>query len=195
MKNNPNNFARWYDSRPKISQASRLLFILPDEIQSIISEATLLIADKEFQQEEKEQQIRSLGREKIMGLHLSKNKRREYDQNPHLHKAMNYLYILSENNREFMAEHILKMVQYIQYHLETCKLAQRTPDLKEVAEIVNTYVKLGDESVKLFLKQLRHEFYDKLRDGKQSTVPDPIVVVLDRISEQDDWGMKMTKLD
>jgi hypothetical protein len=191
----PNNFVRWYDSRPKISQAARLLFIFPDEIKSIISEAILLIADKEFRQEEKERQVRSLGREKILGLHQSKNRRREYDQNPHLHQAMNYLYILSEDNREFMAEHILKMVQYIQCHLETCQLAQRTPDLKEVAEIVHIYIKSGDESVKLFLKQLRHQFYDKLRDGKQSTVPDPIVVVLDKISKQDDSGMKITKLD
>lgn len=191
----PNNFVRWYDSRPKISQAARLLFILPDEIKSVISKAILVIADKEFREEEREQQIRSLGREKIMGLHQSKNRRREYDQNSHLHQAMNYLYILSEDNREFMAEHILKMVQYIQYHLETCQLAQRTSDLKDVAEIVAIYVKSGDEGVKPFLKKLRYEFYEKLLDGKQSVVPDPIMIVLDKISKQDDSGMKISKQD
>jgi hypothetical protein len=193
--NNPHNFVRWYDSRPQLSKAARLLFVLPDEIQSIISQAILIIADKEFRHEEKERRVRSLGREKVMGLHKSKCRRREYDRNQHLHQAMNYLYILSEESREFMARHILKMLQYIQYHLETCQITEMTPDLKEVAEITNIYVKSGDESVKLFLKNLRHEFYEKLLEGKKSTVPDPILIVLDKIAIQDSSGMKISNLD
>ncbi|WP_373532716.1 hypothetical protein [Vampirovibrio sp.] len=190
-----NNFVRWYDSRPKLSQAARLLFTFPDEIKSIISEAVLIIADREFRQDEKERHIRSLGYEKILALHKSKSRRREYDENQHLHQAMNYLYLLSEDNREFMAEHILKMVRYIQHYLETCMITQTAPSLDEIAEITTLYIKSGDESVKLFLKNLRHEFCEKLLDGKEPTINDPLLAMLDSIAKQDSSGMRLSKLD
>lgn len=192
---NQDNFVRWYDSRPKMSQSARLLFALPDEIKSIISEALLVIADREFRHDEKVRHVRSLGREKVMGLHKSKNRRREYDENPHLHQAMNYLYILSEDNREFMAEHILKMMRYIQYHLETCQITQVVPQIEDLAAITNTYVNSGDEAVSAFLKNLRHEFYEKLLQGKEPHIPDPLMIFMDNIAKQDGSGMKISKLD
>src|SRR5690242_14856760 len=92
-------FKRWYDRQPKLSQAFKLIILLPDEVRSIISESLMLIANREFNANERENSFRTLGHDKILGLHKSKNKRREYDQNELLHKAMNYLYILSDDNQ------------------------------------------------------------------------------------------------
>lgn len=192
------SFQRWYDSRPKMSQAARLMFAFPDEIQTIISEATLFIADREFRENERERSVRSLGREKVLGLHKSKNRRREYDYNPHLHQAMNYLYVLSEDNREFIAEHILKMVRYIQHYLETCQIAETAPRIEDVAEVTRRYVQSGEKEVEIFLKKLREEFLRKMIAGKSPNMgesKDAIVKFLDDMATQDGTGMKISRLD
>lgn len=192
------SFQRWYDSRPKMSQAARLMFAFPDEIQTIISEATLFIADREFRENERERSVRSLGREKVLGLHKSKNRRREYDDNPHLHQAMNYLYVLSEDNREFIAEHILKMVRYIQHYLETCQITEIAPRIEEVAEVTRMYVQSGEKEVEIFLKKLREEFLRKMIAGKSPNMGEPkdaIVKFLDDMATQDRTGMKISRLD
>lgn len=163
----PSNFVRWYDRQPKLSQACKLLFAFPDEIKSVISEAILIIANQEFRQKEQREQMRSLGREKILGLYKSKNRRREYDINPLLHQAMNYLYLLSEEKRDFMAEHVLTMVSYIQDYLQACQVTENKPSLENVTLITDLYVKSGDKAVKTFLKQLRFEFCEKLHEGKK----------------------------
>lgn len=196
MTDSPETFNRWYDSRPKISKASRLLFIFPYEIQSIISEATLYLASRELKEDERMRSIRSLGSEKILGLHKSKNRRREYDENPLLHQAMNYLYVLSEEKREFMAEHILKMIQYIQHYLETCNLIGAEPQMTEVAMITKTYINSGEEAAELFLKKLRYEFLQKMRNGKPPSMDnDSITEFLNNIAQQDGASMKISKAD
>src|SRR5690606_18151945 len=111
-KGRPVSYKRWYDRQPRLSQAVRLMMLFPDEVKSIISDGIMLLANREFQVSEQMNSFRTLGSEKILGLYKSKNKRREYDQNELLHKAMNYLYILSEKNQDFMAEHILQLVKF-----------------------------------------------------------------------------------
>src|SRR5436853_556626 len=125
----PQTYKRWYDRQPKLSQAFKLIIILPDEVRSIISESMILLANREFDSNDPTQSFKTLGSEKVMGLHKSKSKRREYDQNELLHKAMNYLYILSDANQDFMAEHILKMVDYIQKYLGACREFKAEPTL------------------------------------------------------------------
>ncbi len=192
---NSDSFIRWYDINPKLSRASRLLFTFPDAVQSIISEAIMLIADREFKEKKWQSNIRSLGKEKILGLHKSKNRRREYDENPLLHQAMNYLFVLSEEGREFMAEHILKMVQYIQNYLELCSEAQTPPEEETLALITKEYVLRGDEGAEAFLKNLRYEFLDKLKRGENPTIKSEITEFLENVAKDSTQGMKIGRAD
>src|SRR5687768_3105757 len=136
------SFKRWYERQPRLAQAVHLLTILPDEIRSILGEAMLVLANKEFEAT-KYETGRSLGGDKVLGLYKSKNKRREYDQNETLHKAMNYLYILSEENQDFMADHVLNLLEYIQTYFASCQEFKANPSFDDVATIASTYVESG----------------------------------------------------
>ena len=60
-----------------------------------------------------------------MGLHKSKNRRREYDDNGTMHKMMNYLYILGNDNQDYMAKKVLELVHYIQDYLNAVQIFHR----------------------------------------------------------------------
>lgn len=159
---NGKTYKRWYDRNPRLAQGVKLLILLPDEVKTIISEALITLANREFSEIEREKAFRTLGSEKIMGLHKSKNRRREYDINDTLHKAMNYLYMLSDDEQDFMSDHILNMIKFIQEYFATCKKFQINSEPEHVARITYAYVNSGSEGVEKFLKQLREEFYLKV---------------------------------
>jgi len=154
-------FLRWYDRHTRLAQGVKLLILMPDEVKTIISEAMIALANREFDNLERENTIRTLGSEKVMGLHKSKNRRREYDVNETLHKAMNYLYMLSDEGQDFMSDHILNMVKYIHQYFGTCKEFQVNSEPETVAKVTDTYVNSGAPGVEKFLQQLREEFYVK----------------------------------
>lgn len=196
------SFKRWYDRQPKLSQAFKLIILLPDEIRSIISESLMLIANREFDANERENSFRTLGSDKILGVHKSKNRRREYDQNELLHKAMNYLYVLSDDNQDFMADHILKMVAYIQKYFATCQEFKAEPTLEAVAQVTHTYVEKGTTEVERFLSTLREEFYLKLVSPSKGDKK-PVVDILadlptqkeNTTTQDNQMGMKVKKLE
>lgn len=182
---------RWYDRQPRLAQAVRFLSLFPDEIKSIISDGVVLIANREFQVAEQMKSFRTLGTEKVMGLHKSKNKRREYDQNETLHKAMNYLYILSDQNQDFMANHILELVKYIQQYLGTCRAFQQDPTAEDVTAITRAYVEKGSAEVEAFLNQVRQLFYERMLSAKDEAPVD----FLENIMQDEMLGMKVKRSD
>ncbi len=189
------DYIRWYDRQPKLSQACKLLFSFPDEIKSLISEAVLIIAEREFKQNKKPEQVRTLGGEKILGLHKSKNRRREYDINPHLHQAMNDIYLLSDSQRDLMAERILNMVQYIQHELKTRKISQAEPTLAEAPALASAYLQSGDPGVALFLRHLRLEFCQKSKNGETLTFNTPALQIVEYDVQTNGTDMKIRHKD
>lgn len=190
-------FHRWYDSRPKMSQAAKLLFSFPDEIKSILSEAVLEIGEREFGEKKWDPVARSLGREKIMGLHKSKNKRREYDENSELHAAMNAFYILSEDNRELLAEHVLKMVRFIQYYLESCQITKTAPQMEEVVEVTRQYIYSGEKKVQIFLVNLRQALLEQAKNGVKpgADTERDAIDVQEGVPQGDDSRLKVSRTD
>jgi hypothetical protein len=197
----PKDFKRWYERQPNLSQAVSLLIILPDEVRTIIGEATMQLANQEFEESRKSGINRSLGGDKVLGLYKSKNKRREYDQNESLHKAMNYLYILSDENQDFMAIHILKMLNYIQQYFATCREFNENPSLEEVADMTQQYVISGKTAVERFLRNLRDMFRRNIDENKSSTPTRPImsstpVIKDDNVTADDNnREMRVKKID
>ena len=150
---------RWYDQRPQLAKAVRILLLMPDEIRTIMGEGITTLTRQEFEEMLKEKHYVSVGSEKIMGLHKSKNRRREYDQNEALHNALNYLYILSESGQDLMAEHMIQMLEYIQRYRDICQEFQQPLSLEEIAALTDKYIQNKTEEVEEFLKNLRNAFY------------------------------------
>jgi hypothetical protein len=162
-------FKRWYERQPQLAQAVKLLTMLPDEVTTILSEALIALSNEEFKNTEKTSAIRSVGSEKIMGVHKSKNRRREYDVNETLHKAMNYLYVLTEEGQDNMAAHVLDMVKFIHQYFSTCLEFKIDSKPEEVASITHKYVEGGSPAVDNFLHKLRQEFQVKSVSGKKTS--------------------------
>lgn len=180
---------RWYDRQPKLAQAVRLMFLFPVEIKSLICEGLVLIANREFDVNETNNSFRTVGVEKVLGMHKSKNRRREYDQNEVLHKAMNYLYILSEENQDLMADHILELVNYIHEYLSACQAFKKEPTIEDVARITQTYVEKGSQEVARFLEELRRHFHRQLMKQEE----DSSVDFLSAVSDERILGIKLKK--
>lgn len=155
-------YKRWYDRQPRLSQSVRVMMLLPDEIKSIVSNGMIHLANMEYQVSEKMHTFRTLGTDKVMGLHMSKNRRREYDQNDLMHKMMNYLYILSESNQDAMANHVLTLMSHIQDYLQSCKVFKAEADMETVAEITTTYVEKGSGDVRQFLEHIKQKLHEQM---------------------------------
>jgi hypothetical protein len=186
---------RQYDRSPELAQAVRMLLLMPNEIGSIIAEGMLSMMDKEFEEILQERHYRSLGSDKIMGLHKSQNRRRAYDQNPILHKAMSHLYLLSGSGQDYMARHILALLSYIQRYLDSCGEFQQEPSLEDVVSVTKTYIEKGSVEVEGFLTKLREEFVLKIFGPKGN--PDLLLqqIASPEALNSDEQGMKIQKLN
>lgn len=134
---------RWYDQDPTLSKSVHLIGTFPNEIQGIVAEAIMRLAERECNIKELLENLRSLGPDKVLGMYKSKNKRRKYDGNGTVHQALNYMFILSDSNRLFMAGKIIEIVNHIYDYLRICKTFRRLPDPGDIQAVVNAYLELG----------------------------------------------------
>ncbi|MBX2861335.1 MAG: hypothetical protein KTR14_08870 [Vampirovibrio sp.] len=153
---------RFYDRNPDLSSAVETLMCFPPEFQSVLAEGIALVAEKECKANELLQQFKSLGTQKVLALYKSKNKARSYDDNPNVHKVMNYLMVLSEENRQFMAKNILGLFSHVQEYLQTCKTYEQESSLEGVQNVSNTYANQGDKATRQLLSGMKQDFIQKL---------------------------------
>ena len=156
---------RWYDRRPQVARSITLLEAFPPVIQTIIANGIVDIANRECNASQLINSYKSLGTEKIMGLHKSKNKARQLDSNPATHKAVSYLYVLSEENQDFMARQILELREFIGQYVRHCDTLDHNPDEKEVMALTDTYVAHGKTQAQEFLEKLETVFKEKLQNA------------------------------
>jgi predicted Zn-dependent protease with MMP-like domain len=116
-----NRKKRWHDQRPEMAQAVHFLSSLPDDLQTILGNTVIAIADKEFKVHDLLTAFKSLGHEKVLGLHQSKKKRRSYDQNPTMHKAINCIYVLPEDQQQWLSNQLLVLMKYVIKYFESHK--------------------------------------------------------------------------
>lgn len=154
---------RFYDQDPSVSQAIELLLVFPEDMQAVIADGLSTIAEQEFQANEIINDFKSLGTEKVLAIYKSKQKQRSYDNNPTVHRALNYMMILSPENRLFISKRIIELIGYLQDYLKTCKLHEATPTLPSVERIRDVYIQFGPEDASRFLQAMEQEFTRKLR--------------------------------
>jgi len=161
---------RFYDQDPTVAQAVSLLLMFPPELQTVIAKAFAAIAERDFNMLEIMKEFRSLGTAKVLALHMSKQKKRAYDQDPLVHQAMNYLMLMESRSRQRIAERILVLVGHIQEYLTNCKTFNVAPSTQTVEKIADVYVQFGTEHVKEFLAALKR----RMEEGvPEAPVPTP----------------------
>lgn len=155
---------RFYDLDVNVAQAVQLLMLFPDEIQSIIADGLSYIAEREFKANEILKELKSLGRDKVLAIYNSQKKRRDYDKNPSVHRAMNYLMILSDENRRFIAQQIIGLMGYLQNYLKACRKYESSASLDTMESITGVYLELGVQEVQQLIRAIESEFKRRL-DG------------------------------
>ncbi len=134
------SFKRWYDKNPATSKALSFMFELPDGMMVIVCDGIIHLVERDLKEKEDLRSYRSLGSEKVLALYKSKQRNRNYDKNPTVHKMVNYLYQLTDENRQFMAHHLLTLIRLVQTYLEACQKNDYPSQLDDVREVVSTYV-------------------------------------------------------
>jgi hypothetical protein len=99
-------YLRWHDRIPELAQAVRLMEKMPRLKQHVISDAIVSLMPL-HQVPQRTDGLKKVGNEKILGLLKSKVKRRWYDQDPLVHQAFTYLYLMDDPLRLEMAIKIL----------------------------------------------------------------------------------------
>jgi len=170
-------YQRWYEAYPKLTQSLSALETFPPQILDIILCGVIEVAENECRVNEILNSFKTLGTEKVLALHKSKARKRSYDRNPQLHKTMNYIYVLSDENRAFMAEKMLGLVQFVIEYLKACNEFQATPDGDEIGQLSTCYVRRGDVSARQLLDNIREKFEETVRlasakaSGQQNELP------------------------
>lgn len=163
---------RWYDDEPDVQQSIDLMEKFPPEIQEIVGEGAVTLAERECQARDIMSSLRSLGAERILSIYKSQNKQRAYDQSPSFHKMVNYMLVISPENRRFLARQISRMVVNISEYFKSCRYYDVEPDAAEVAEMTRAYVEMGSEDARRFLDKLKEDFRQGIRKRSEVLVAD-----------------------
>jgi hypothetical protein len=153
---------RFYDEDPTVSQAVEALFIFPDEIQSIIAQAFAKIAERDCNAAEILKEFRTLGSERVLALYKSKKKQRKYDKNPTVHNAMNYLMVMDEKSRRFLATKVIELIGFMQTYFGVCRQHSTSPELSAIEAIAGAYAENGPAAAKTFLTTLEEELKNRV---------------------------------
>lgn len=186
---------RWYDKQPMVKQSVELLAAFPDEVLTIMAEGINSVIEREYRVQELLRSFKSLGQEKILALYKSKQKLRKLDQNPMMHKTVNYLFVVAEENKQQIARHVLELISTVHSYLLLMREAKQSPTLQHILEIRNTYVSHGIEAAKQQVKAIELEISQSLLLGRVSAAPaltpPPGPKREIEIKEDDSGGMKI----
>lgn len=178
----PNLNRRWYDRRTEHSSCVRLIEAFPDDIQVVIAEAIIYLSEEEFRIQELMTSLKSLGPEKIMGIHKSKGKKRHADRLPEVHKALNYFYILSDPQRDILVRYVGDMVKVFYAYIDHCRKSGYPLQMEEIRALASTYQRQGLQASQVLLAGL----------NSRRLVKKPVTVL--NIKEHSE-GMKIRKTD
>ncbi len=156
---------RFYDGEPSTSQTVDLMLKFPDELQTVLANSMSQIAEGDYKADEILSDLKSLGTEKVLALYKSKQKKRPYDQNPSFHKAMNYMMVMTPQNRQAISGKVLNLMGHVQEYLQVCKEQGVQPTISTIENLAEVFVKQGPEQAKNLLNEIK--------EGKTETAPAP----------------------
>lgn len=166
---------RWYDNRGELSLAVELLESIPPAILPYIAAGLAERTDREFDASAILSGLKSLGKERIMGLHQSHKKRRSYDQSPGLHRIVNTFMVLPENEQEAVAAQFVDFISMMVDYMATCDAVGVMPKEEDLHKMRQYYAEDGTQAVQSYLRQI-HQHYNALLLSEE-TLSEPDVVL------------------
>lgn len=133
-------YTRWYDKQQTVSKSVKLLESFPVDYQEVLGDTIIKLAGKHCDAESLMANLRALGPEKVLNIFKAKSKNRGYDKNETVHKAMNYLYVLPEENRVFIATQVIEVVGHLFEYFSICRETGQTPAREVVQSLSNAFV-------------------------------------------------------
>ena len=133
-------YVRWYDRQQTLSKSVKLLEAFPIAYQEILGEAIISLASKHGNAHELMVNLRVLGPEKVLNLFKAKSKSRSYDRNETVHKAMNYLYVLPDEGRVFIATQVIEVIEHLYEYFSICRETGQAPDKAVVQSLSQAYI-------------------------------------------------------
>lgn len=146
---------RFYEKNPTVHKAVTLLFKFPPDIRTVLAKGFCAIAETEFDAHLIIKDFKRLGAEKVLALYKSQQRRREYDNDPYLSKAMNYLMILNPDQQFFLSVKLLDLIQVVRDFMILCKKHAISIQMSMVEKIASTYVHFGLKEAEDFLLNAR----------------------------------------
>lgn len=146
---------RWYDQQATVSRSVTLIESFPTEFQVILGESILSLAESHCNVQDVMAELRSLGPEKVLSLFKSKSKRRSYDNQQELHQAMNYLFVLPDESRIFIASHIITLGNYFNEYFKICKEGGVQPSSHIARQVSKAYLEGDLRDPNIFLTVVR----------------------------------------
>lgn len=131
-------FTRWYDRSPQVSQAVRSLEKADPDFQRSVAEVINEVTDVKSLNARTEGGLKKVGSQKILGLMKSKAKRRWYDENPQLHRAINNLYIMDELQREEIGLKVIVSLGALEQYKTRSLNDDVLPNYKEMLAITRS---------------------------------------------------------
>jgi hypothetical protein len=159
---------RFYDGEPTTSQVVNLMLKFPDELQTVLGNSMSEIAARDFNADEILNDLKSLGTEKVLSMYKSKQKKRDYDRNAAFHQAMNYMMVMSSQNRQAISGKVLVLMGHMQEYLQVCKERNASPSAQVMADIADVYIKEGSDQAKGFISELKIEPDASLNESLRS---------------------------
>ncbi len=136
MTPKPSKGNRWYDSHPQISKALDILEEMPHQYRQVISRAIIYYTEENKLLGTPEE-LKSLGHEKVLGLIQSKARRRWYDQDPTMHRAINNVLLMTGDERSKLSYRLTVALESIESYTTQCNEEDRLIDTGEIEQIVS----------------------------------------------------------
>ncbi|WP_373531769.1 hypothetical protein [Vampirovibrio sp.] len=169
-------YVRFYEKNPTVKQAVKNLLSFPADIRSVLAKGMCAIAESDFNAHVRMNDLKSLGKDTVLALYKSQEKRREYDTDPYLCKAMNYLLILEPSDQFFLAMKVNDLIQVVQEFMGLCKAYAQTVQLAIVERITSIYVRCGLPEAQDLLETIHTKFkhyFSKKEDPATRSSPSP----------------------
>ncbi len=169
------SYVRFYEKNPTVKEAVTSLFGFSGDIRSILAKGMCSIAESDFNAHIRINDLKSLGKEKVLALYKSQSKRREYDLDPYLSKAMNYLMILEPSDQFFLAVKVNDMIRVVREFMDLCQVYSQKIQLAIVERLTGTYVQGGLHEAQDLLSVIHGKFqkYFSRATEAADTTPQP----------------------
>ncbi len=148
---------RWHDKKPELAKAIHFLASLPNDVQTIIGDCVVKVAEKEYKVSQLMNDLKSVGSDKVLGLHQSQKKRRNYDKNPSTQKAVNHIYVLPENDQIKMTKQVLNLMDSVFTYFEIHKTLNAPVEKETLQNMADAFAEGGIKKANDFNKVLRKQ--------------------------------------